>query len=540
MTGNRDEPGRAGGVDRRTFAMAAAAAVVAVAVAACAAPPRAAPPRAVAPSPAPPTAASRPSTSLLHAAWADVGTPTPFRVSTAGPGGPVLLTLLYDTLTWKDERGVIPWLAESWEAAPDGRSYTFALARGVRWHDGQPLTADDVAFSFDYYARYPYRWTSMAVVAGADVLAPDRVRVRLQQPFAPFLEVIAGVVPIIPKHIWSRVGNPVTYARSDASVGSGPFTLAEYRSADGAYRLEAYPDYFRGKPVVGEYQQLSVPSETMVQAVRQGQLDLAWTTDGSVVDLFKTDPRIRVLATPPLSVVRLAVNTGRPPLDRAEVRRALAHALDREQIARVITKSAPIVGGAGLVPPETPWFDPSVRAYPFDLAKARALLGGQTPTIELLADPSNREPELMRPMLQAAGITLVTKRADGKTRTQLLREGSFQLGLVQHIGVGGDPDSLRRLFSGEEANDFAQGSTFQDARYEQLGREEAATLDPAKRKGLVFAMQGIVADQAPTIVLYYRRFYWIYDSTKYAPMNTWGGLLDGAPLVQNKLTFLRR
>lgn len=482
---------------------------------------------------------SAPTVDLVRMAWADVGVPTPFRVSTAGPGGPVLLSLLYDTLTWKDERGVIPWLASEWSVSADGREYQFTLVSGVRWHDGQPLTAADVAFSFDYYAQHPYRWMSTAVVERVTASDPSRVIVRLKQPYAPFLEEIAGLVPIVPAHVWSKVADPTTYEGADASLGSGPYKLAEYRSADGAYRLVANDDYFRGPVLVNELQQLNTPAETRLQAVQQGELDLTYSPDASVAALFDAESPIQVLATPPQSIVRLAVNTARVPLDRKEVRQTIAYALDRAQIATAITKGEPIVGD-GVVPPDSPWFNPSVPTYPFDPAKARELLGGQTYTVELLADPANREPELMAPLLEAVGITLVTKRVDGKTRTQLLREGNFQLGIVQHIGVGGDPDYLRRWYAGEEANDFAQGSIFAHPEYDAIAREQAATLDPGRRRELVDRMQSILADELPTIVLYHRRFYWVYDRTKLTPINTWGGLMNGIPFVDNKLIFLQR
>ncbi len=479
------------------------------------------------------------SIDLVRLGWADVGVPTPFRVSTAGPGGPVLLSLLYDTLTWKDERGIIPWLATEWTISPDGRDYTFVLAPDVRWHDGQSLTADDVAFSFTYYAQHPYRGTSTAAVESASVIAPDQVRVRLTRAYAPFLEEIAGGVPIIPQHIWSNVADPLNYDGADATVGSGPYTLAEYRSAEGAYRLTANADYFRGPVTVGEFQQINTPPETQIQAVQQGELDLAFTPDASVAELLKDDSRVKVFPTAPRSIVRLAVNTQRAPLDQKAVRQAIAYALDRAQIAAVSTKGEPIIGD-GVIPPESPWFNPDVPTYPFDPERARQLLGGETYTIELLAGPTNREPELMAPMLEAVGITLVTKRVDGPTRTQLLREGNFQLGLIQHIGTGGDPDFLRRWYAGEETNDYAQGSIFADPAFDQLAREQATALDPARRKEAVFQMQAILAEELPTIVLYHRRFYWVYDSTKIAPMETWGGLMNGIPFVHNKLIFLPR
>ncbi len=491
------------------------------------------------PAPVAPSAGST-NRTIVRMAWNDSGFPTPFRVSTLGPGGLILLSLVYDTLVWKDARAVIPWLATTWQVSTDGREYTFSLTNRATWHDGQPLTAADVAFSFDYYAQHPYRWQSTDMVESATPVNSDTVRIRLKQPFAPFLVDVAAVVPIIPRHVWQSVVDPERYAAANASVGSGPFQMAEYRPAEGAYRFVANRTYFGGRVAVDELQQLSVPEETRVQSIQQHQLELVQSTDASVADAVRSDPRLKVLETAPLSIVRLAVNTSRPPLDRREVRQALMLALDRRRIAEVITRAAPLVGSAGIVPPETPWFDPDLPAYDFEPARAKQLLGGQTFSLELLADSTYREPELLEPMLQAVGVTLKVRRVDSRTRTQLLREGNFQLAEVQHLGVGGDPDFLRRWQEGVEANDFAQGWTFDNAEFAQLARAQAATLDAGARKQLVYRMQAILADELPTLPLYYRRFYWIYDQQGYTPMNTWGGLMNALPFVQNKLTFLQR
>jgi len=126
-------------------------------------------------------------------------------------------------------------------------------------------------------------------------------------------------------------------------------------------------------------------------------------------------------------------------------------------------------------------------------------------------------------MLRAVGITLVTRRVDEKTRTQLLREGNFQLALLQHVGISGDPDYLRRWSAGQETNDAAQGFVWRDAAYSQLANAQAETLDPAQRRALVAQLQVRLADELPTIPLYMRRFHWLYNSSAYTPMNTFGG-----------------
>jgi len=259
--------------------------------------------------------------------WADVGYPSPFAFSALGPGGVVRVSLLFDTLTWKDERGIIPWLAERWGVTGDGLGYTFHLRPGVRWHDGRALTAGDVAFSLTYYGAHPFKWAATDMVERAEALDDLTVSVRLRRPFAPFLEDVAGVVPILPRHIWEPIADPLKYLAPEAIIGSGPFTLASYKEGTGEYLLRANPAYFRGRPLVGELAYLLVPQAQNVVALQQRATDAALSTDYDVARTFGQGPTYRSLATPPLSIVRLVFNVDRPPFDRAEFRQALAWAV---------------------------------------------------------------------------------------------------------------------------------------------------------------------------------------------------------------------
>lgn len=480
---------------------------------------------------------ARQSVELLRYAGSDSGIPNPFQVSPAGPGGPILVSFIYDTLTWKDDTGIIPWLASEWSISGDGLTYTFRIVSGAAWQDGNPLTADDVAFSFTYYGSHPYAWMRSDVVESATAEG-DTVRITLKQPYAAFIEDISGIVPIIPRHVWESVGDPVTYTGSDRTMGSGPYVLAEYNETEGAYRLTANDAYWHGTPGIAEFRQLTVPPEALIQAAQQGEVDLAFSPDASVRGLLADEQRLAIHESAPLSIVRLAVNTAQAPLDRKEVRQAIAFALDRKLIAESITRGPAIVGSAGVVPPETPWFNPNLAQYTYDPDRARELLGGERLTIDLVADARARDPDLMVPMLEAVGITLNVQRVDSATRIQLLRDGDYQLGFLTHIGVGGDPDYLRRWYTGEETNAYAQGSIFSSEGYTRLGNAQATSLDVNERKDLVFQMQEILADELPTIVLYHRRFYWIHDPSRFTPIETWGGLMNGIPFPLNKLALL--
>jgi peptide/nickel transport system substrate-binding protein len=207
------------------------------------------------------------------------------------------------------------------------------------------------------------------------------------------------------------VYDPVKDERPEGLIGSGPFALAEYDATAGAYRLVANEVYWRGKPRVAEWQQITIAPETQFASLQQGEVNVALSTDASVREILAGDDRLAIFETAPLSMVRLVVNLERPPLDRREVRQAIACALDRARIAETITRGPAIVGSAGVVAPETPWYEPSLPTYAFDVGKARALLGRETFTIDLLADVAAREPALMAPMLATVGIEVLMLRA---------------------------------------------------------------------------------------------------------------------------------
>jgi len=486
--------------------------------------------------------------------WTDVGFPTPFSFSTVGPGGVVRLTLLYDSLLWKDDRGLIPWLAESWRTSSDGTRYVFRLRRQVVWHDGRPLTARDVRFSFAYFRRHPFRWVDLSVVRAVEVQDRETVVVELARPFAPFLENVAGVVPVIPEHVWGGVEAPERRQSLEVAVGSGPYRLVEYRPELGFYRFVAFAGYFRGRPVVREIQYVVVPPARQVLAVQTGEVDLAMTTAPEVVDLFRGHPYLRVLATEPLSVGRLVFNLEHPLGGRKLFRQALAHAVDVPDVANWVTRGSGIPGNPGVVRPGDPWYTPRVRRYAFDPVQARRLLrslgyedrdgdgflegpDGTRLVVEVVTSAARETEPLLRSLLRV-GVDARARVVDPPTRAQLAAEGRFLVLYTTHVGAGGDPDYLRTWFSGEEANAFAAGTVLRTPEFQRWARLQAEAVDPAQRRRAVYQLQRVLSEELPTLVLFYRPFYWVYDSRKLRLWNTRGGLLNGIPLVENKLLFL--
>ena len=532
---------------RRSFLGAAAA----MAGAACAAP--------VAPAPAVSPAAARRVERLVLSWWTDTGYPSPFTFSAIGPGGVVKVMLMFDTLTWKDERGIVPWLAERWAVEDGGTSYVFRLRPGVTFHDGRPLAARDVAFTFDYFARFPSKWASTAVVASAEATDDRTVRVRLHRPFAPFLEDIAGAVPILPEHVWSNVSDPLKFLEPRAVVGSGPYELVSYAEGRGEYLFRARRSHFAGTPLVRELAYVLVPLAQSVIALQTRAVDaLQHFRNYDVVAAFGGGDPYRILTTQPFSIMRLIFNVDRQPFTDRRVRHAVAYALNRRDIAERVTRAPDVVvGSAGVIPPESPWHA-KVKEYPFDPQRARRLLDeagvvdrdgdglrelpdGAKLTVELLADPAADDAQLVMAQLRAVGLASRLLVADPKTRTELQQKRAFQLALTSHIGVGGDPDFLRRWFAGEVFNVFEFGNALHSPEFDALAAAQSRELDLAKRKELVARMQQVLAEELPTLPLYHRRAYHVYDPAKWDRwFNTAGGIMTGIPLLENKLAFLGR
>lgn len=495
---------------------------------------------------------------LVLSWWSDSGYPSPFAFSAIGPGGIVKLMLLFDTLTWKDATGVIPWLAERWSVEEGGASYVFRVRSGVTFHDGRPVTARDVAFTFSYFARFPFKWVSTAAVAGADEVDERTVRVRLRRPFTPFLEDVAGAVPILPEHVWSDVADPLKFFERAAVIGSGPYELASYADGKGEYVFRARPSHFAGVPQVRELVYVVVPPAQRGNVLQNRAVDVFPSPDYDVVPAFGNGRPYQVFTTPPFSITRLIFNVERAPFTDKRVRQAVAHAIDRRDLAERATRAPDVVAAsASVVPPGSPWLASGLKEYAYDRQRAGRLLdeaglkdvdgdgSRETPdggklTLDLLADPTTMDARIVALHLRSVGLGSRFVGGDPKTRAELQEKRQFSLALASHMGVGGDPDYLRRWYAGETVGPSEAGNVLRSAEFDALAEEQARELDVRKRRSLVARLQLVLAEELPTLPLYHQRLYVVYDATKWDRwFNTAGGILNGIPLLENKLSFLQ-
>ncbi|MDQ4132591.1 MAG: ABC transporter substrate-binding protein [Actinomycetota bacterium] len=518
-------------------------------------------------------------TTLRVRAWTDFGYPTPFTY-TAGPGY-WKQSLLFDTLTWPDSTGQqLPWLAESYQQSEDGLSYTVQL-RDVQWSDGRPLTARDVAFTYEYYTEPGDFYTGKRQIftplligvprRGADVVPQgDRtVEFRLPRPDATFLQYVLGTMPIVPEHVWSTNDNPMAARDPRFLVGTGAYSLESREVAQDVEVYAANDRYFLGRPFVRRIDM--VGAEDPLTALRAGELDGAATeVEGAPNELlapFQNNPEFAILSKQGAWGFPLFFNLSRGgALGDVRFRRACLHALNRPEMVRRLLTGNGKEGSAGFVSPDSAYYNGDIRQYPFDPAEAGRLLdeaGYRRAGNSMRRNPDGtalrytlRIPELVSAALaelvaanlNEAGIDVELQRVELVRLFGLKTAGDYDLLMTSFpgpagTGPGGDPEFLRGVYhtpppDGRPPMQNATG--YSNPQVDRLLDEQLATVDFEARKRLVGEIQRIVADDLPVAMLYYPTLFFIYrprvfDQWYYTP----GGFGPGIDTdVYNKQAYI--
>ena len=419
-----------------------------------------------------------------------------------------------------------PDLAESMEISDDGLNYTFTTRSGVLWHDGEEFSAEDVAYTFNYYRNPDSAAVSASNYAGVtDVQAPDSstVVVTLETPNAAFL-TRAGQAGIVPEHHHSVIGEDAYKADP---IGTGPWKLKEWRAADFT-ECEAFADYWEGPPHMDGIRENIVP-EASVRAIALENQE----ADSAVWPLV-TDDHLRFLEddefsdytiqiTSSVAVNHFPTNNSHPALGDVNVRRALLHALDRETIKDDLWKGTAVLATANLSPALAFYYEPDVDLYPYDpdaaaqiLDDAGWVLGGDgirekdgqklawTCTI-ITGDQARRpEAELAQANFRDIGADMAIEEAPVATILAELRDGSMDMSLFNwtYGGSSGEPDASNTLRTGE-LNNF---SGYSNPEMDELLDQGLIETDPEARKEIYSQVQKIVARDVP--FLYVKFWDW--------------------------------
>jgi peptide/nickel transport system substrate-binding protein len=280
---------------------------------------------------------------------------------------------VFDSLVRREgDMSLVPSLATSWKQL-DPVTWEFKLRKDVRFHDGKPLTAEDVKFTFDrimdvktYRSEMKSLFHLLKEVAVPD---PYTVKFHFTQPFSSFVRHLV-LVPIVPKHAVQGKGHDKFLA---APLGSGPYKFVEWVKGKEIV-LEANPTYWRGEPAIRKIIWRGVPeAATRVAALLAGDADIIIDVPVSFVEAINARPGYKIKTAPGNRVMFLQLNFHKKPLDDVRVRKATAHAIDVESIIKHVLRGYGIRAN-GPIPPGVFGHNPTLAPYPFDPQKAKALL----------------------------------------------------------------------------------------------------------------------------------------------------------------------
>ena len=419
----------------------------------------------------------------------------------------MMLYALHDALV-KPMPGnpMAPSLAESWSLSKDGLAYDFTLRKGVKFHNGDPVTAEDVKFSLERY-RGGAATTLKERVGGVDVVDPLHVRIRLRKPWPDFMTFYAtpatGAAWIVPKRYVERVGED---GFKKSPVGAGPYRFVSFTPGIELV-LEANESYWRKTPNVKRLVFRSVPDDTTRLAMlKRGEADIAYSIRGPLAEELKRTPGLTLKPTSPTFTEWLTFTEQwdpKSPWFDKRVRLAASLAIDRRALDQVRTGGLSRITG-NIVPTtaEYYWSPPPPETNP---ARARQLLaeagfpGGFEAGDYYCDFTSVDAAEAVIGYLQAVGIRAKLRPLERAAFNKSVAEKKLR-GLVQLIGPGGLGSAARTLEAYVTAGGpFAYG-TYPDV--DGLFREQAGVLDRGKREALLHRLQQLVHDKAMFAPLY--------------------------------------
>jgi len=279
-----------------------------------------------------------------------------------------------------------PDLATSWTIAPDGLSWTFKLRDGVKWSDGKPFSADDVAFTFNDIVLKKelgaQNAASYAAVKSVTVVDPTTVRFDLSRKFAALASFLAYNSGIVPKHVLSADPLKTTSFNKGTPVSTGPFKVEKYTSGQ-SVSLVRNDSYFGPKPYLDKVVFTVVPDpNTQIAQALSGDLTIMILDNKAAVDRVKTASGLTVVSRPLVQYYWLALNQTDSRFTDVRVRQAFVHAIDRKAIIKSVELGYGQVANSPITPALKAYFDPSLsEKYPYDPPKAKELLAaaGWTP-----------------------------------------------------------------------------------------------------------------------------------------------------------------
>lgn len=445
-----------------------------------------------------------------------------------------VMNLNYNRLiTWDENMEPVADLAKDWEASEDGMTWVFNLYEDVTWQDGEPFTAEDVKFTFEYIRdnELGYFGDYVSDMKEIEVIDEHTVKIDFDEPAAWMPNIL---VPILPKHLWEDVDPDEANSDYENSepVGTGPFQTVEH--VTGEYtRMVANKDYFKGAPEIDEViVQTFANADLMVEALKRGDLDVITDCPGAQFKALEEEaPEGIVLLdamTPAFSELAINVWTdpasgGNPLLLDRSIRYAMEYAIDRDKIIEMAYFGYGEAAST-LCPPIYDFWHLKLEAdeyRSFDLEKSKQILedaGYKEGSDGIRVSPDGsplsftvlvrgempddqKAAKLMKEWFEEVGMELKVESIDEGMLTDKILESNFDL-FMWGFFVDVDPSSILKIMTTDEIMSW-NDSFYSNPVYDEMFKEQQYTLDLDERQEIIFEMQRMIYEEAPYVILSY-------------------------------------
>lgn len=470
-------------------------------------------------------------------------------------------SLMYSGMLWydRDDLTAIPGLVEEWTQSEDGLTWTFTFRDGLTWSDGEPLTADDFAFTANFLIEHDkdiVSWNQNTDFPFHDsITAIDDRTVEWKTMRPTFAPGKPEYYLVLPEHVWGGFSGEEAnkFKNFPNPVVSGPFVLTEREQAQ-FWRLEPNPNWWGEQPNVDEIVfRLFNTHEAIVQAMKRGTVDFAETIPSPLFDSLQgSSGAIETHRGAATSFANLNFNlletqksTGHPALLDVNVRRAIEHAIDKERlIDRVLrgyaTPGSTVVGPAypfwQYVPTEEELieFNPSEADRLLDEAGyedtdgdgVREMPGGGDP-LELRMNVVSSDADAIKSAvfveswLKDIGIEVKTQSMNNASVLEQYYAGDFDM-YWYGWGTSPDPDFLLSTFTTDECG-FWSDTCWSNPEYDALYEEQKSAFVPEERRVIVHQLQQMIYNQVPEIVM------WYYENLETYRADRWTGFVELGP-----------
>jgi peptide/nickel transport system substrate-binding protein len=425
----------------------------------------------------------------------------------------MVLYALHDALVKPMPSGPnTPSLAESWSASKDGLTYEFVIRKGVKFHNGEPVTGEDVKFSFDRYRGSGAKLLKERV-REVQVVDPGRVRFHLREPWPDFMTFYGtsatGAGWIVPKAYVEKVGDD---GFKKAPIGAGPYKFVSFNPGVELV-MEANESYWRKTPNIKRVVYRSMPEETTrAAALKKGEVDIAYLLTGPVAEDIRRSAGFKLVApkeSPAVFWIDLPDQWDRKsPWHDRRVRLAVSHAIDREALnqAETLGFSKP----TGSLIPRALEFSRIIEPPAYDPRRAKQLLAeAGYPNGFDAGDfypwpPYFSMGEALASYLGTVGIRTKIRTMERAAMTSAWRERKLKNVIVGITGAGGN--AATRLEAYVSRNGIYTSGIMPDV--EDLFQRQARELDAKKREALLHQIQGMLADRVTHVPIYELAFIW--------------------------------